>query len=419
MLWCRAVVVVVVAVVSALLVWWLAVRHHSVDLWVYRGATASWLRHRDLYSYWFSSRHLGFTYPPFAAVAMVPLVLVPGDSVVLVNQLVIAAAIVACVRIVVGRLSMLNRQGLWFATAVFSMAVCVLEPVRDTVTLGQINITLAALILADLVLLERGRRGAGIGIGFATAIKLTPGLFIVFLFVAGRRRAATVACGVFVAAVVFAGVLAPATSWTYWSTSLFDSRRIGRFDSATNQSLAGLLARLTNSTHPPGFWLPLVVLITIWALRSATRMWQRGEHLTAFTVVGLAAAVASPISWIHHLWWIAPALLILADTALRTRSRLLLIAAVAIAVLYASGLPDLTRVGGGHHLTFPAIIGENAYAFACLVLLVLLPRHKPDPPRTPHPTPQPFRLHRLTHSLHRRSHLGDPHSATTSTGHRP
>ena len=38
----------------------------------------------------------------------------------------------------------------------------------------------------------RGPRWAGVGIGLATAIKLTPGLFVVYLLLTGRRRAAAV-----------------------------------------------------------------------------------------------------------------------------------------------------------------------------------------------------------------------------------
>ncbi|GAB3949994.1 hypothetical protein GCM10027614_49670 [Micromonospora vulcania] len=40
-----------------------------------------------------------------------------------------------------------------------------------------------------------------------------------------------------------------------------------------------------------------------------------GDELTAFTLVGLTANVISPISWTHHLVWVIPAIIVLADAA--------------------------------------------------------------------------------------------------------
>jgi alpha-1,2-mannosyltransferase len=367
-------VIASVAAFSALLVDWLAVRHGSVDVQVYHAAVNSWVRKGDLYGYRFPKRHLRFTYPPFAAVCMVPMLLFPISVVIRINQLVIAAAIFVSTRCVVVRLPMLARHGTWFVTAVIVPVVCVLQPVRDTLTLGQVNITLVALVLVDLVLLERGSRFAGVGVGLATAVKLTPGLFIVFLFVAGLRRAAGTAVAAFGTATLFAAALAPGTSSTFWFSTLFDVGRVGSYDSATNQSLGGLLTRLTNSSHLPGYWLPIVVLISVWSMRTAAQLWRSGAHLPAFTVVGLAATLVSPISWVHHLWWVVPGLLILIDAALRKGSTVLMMSAVTVAVLLASGLPDLTRAAAGHHLAVSAIIGENAYVVVSLGLLLLIPR---------------------------------------------
>jgi hypothetical protein len=46
------------------------------------------------------------------------------------------------------------------------------EPVASTLANGQVNLLIAALVLADAALL-RGRRGHGIATGLATGIKLT------------------------------------------------------------------------------------------------------------------------------------------------------------------------------------------------------------------------------------------------------
>lgn len=369
----RLVAVVVVALTAGVLGSHLARGHGDVDVRVYYGAVTSWMDGGGLYEFGLGSRRLGFTYPPFAALCMTPMTVVPPDVVVGLNQLVIAGAVVFTTWQVVRSLPRLRGHGQGFVVAVLVPTVFVLQPVRDTLTFGQVNVLLAALVLLDLWSLERGSRWAGVGIGLAAALKLTPGLFIVFLLVAGLRRGALTAAGTAAAATVLAAAVSPATSWTYWSSTIFDTGRIGSVDSASNQSLAGLLARLSNSGHPPGLWLPLVAAVVVWGLWSARSLWRRDAHLAAFTTVGLTAGLASPITWVHHLWWVVPGLLLLLDHGLRRRSRAVTGASGLLAVLFVSGLPDLTRARAGHHLTWQALSGENAYVLACLALLVALP----------------------------------------------
>jgi alpha-1,2-mannosyltransferase len=391
----RVALVVVVGLVSGVLAARLARGHGDFDLRVYYGAVTSWLDGGSLYDFGLGSRQLGFTYPPFAAICMAPMTLAPLSVIVALNQVVIIAAVVHTTSEVVRSLPQLRKHGRGFVVALLAPMIFVLQPVRDTLTFGQVNIVLVSLVLLDLRALERRSRWAGVGIGLATAIKLTPGLFIVFLLVAGLRRGALTAAGTAGAATILAAAISPSTSWTYWSSTIFDSSRVGSIDSASNQSLAGLLARLANSGDIPVFWLPLVALLVGWGLWSARSLWRHDERLAAFTVVGLTAGVASPITWVHHLWWVVPGLLLLVDLGIRRRSGAVIGAGAVLAVLFASGLPDLTRARAGQHLTSQALAGENAYALACVVLLLVLPvlilrdrhhcaaaeRHAQDTPR--------------------------------------
>ncbi len=119
-----------------------------------------------------------------------------------------------------------------------------LDPVRTTLYLGQINLVLLALVVGDLL----GRpesRWRGVGVGLAAAVKLTPLLFVVYLLVTGRRRAAATAVGVFAAAGVLGFLLAPADSVDYWLHGTFAAAdRISDVAGLSNHSLNGLLARL-------------------------------------------------------------------------------------------------------------------------------------------------------------------------------
>ena len=363
--------------------------HRSFDVKVYRGAVDRWAHGGDLYSFGLGARHLGFTYPPFAALCFLPMLLLPLAAVIVLNQLAVIASVALLLRVVVARLPSVSHLGPWLLAAVLTPPVLLLQPVRDTVTFGQINIGLAALVTLDLLLIERGSRWGGIGAGLATALKLTPGLFLVLYLLTGPRPTFRTSVLSFLAATGLAAAVAPHTSWSFWTSTLFDSSRVGSYDSASNQSFAGVLARLTNSGQVPGAWLPLIVVISAAALWAARRLFRAGAHLPAFTAVGLTAAVASPISWVHHLWWVVPALLLLLDQGLQRRSWWRVSLVAVLAAVLASGLPDTMRATSGHHLdSAMTVLGENVYGVTVIVLLVLvcaLPSSWPErvAPRVP------------------------------------
>ena len=80
------------------------------------------------------------------------------------------------------------------------------EPVQQTLALGQVNLLLMLLVVADLLtagaLTPGGSKGRtrwwhGLGIGIAAGVKLTPLIFIPYLLLIRRYRQAATATGVF------------------------------------------------------------------------------------------------------------------------------------------------------------------------------------------------------------------------------
>ena len=134
-------------------------------------------------------------------------------------------------------------------------------PVRQELRFGQIDIFLVALCMLDCTVREpRWPRGALIGL--ATAIKLVPGVFIIYLLITGRRRAAAVAAGTFTAVTLLAWAIAPADSNLYWTTMIFDSSRLGPNGQAANQSVRGILMRIYSPEAPPlALWLGVALLV--------------------------------------------------------------------------------------------------------------------------------------------------------------
>ncbi|WP_328499537.1 glycosyltransferase 87 family protein [Streptomyces sp. NBC_00414] len=341
------------------------------DLRVYHGAVDAWIHHGGhLYDYRVPGTTYGFTYPPFAAVGMLPMALLGLHTAIAVGLLLNLAAtafVLHTLYVLTGR--RLRRYGL-FGIAVGVCLLALLEPVRDTFSFGQVNLLLLALVLADARLIAAGRgRWAGVGIGLAAAVKLTPAIFIVLLLLARRPRAAVTATGVAVAATAFAALAAPDASRFYWTDAVWDTARIGRLAYVSNQSLQGVLARLADPAEPSrAVWaLSALAVLGVWAWR-ARRALAAGDVLGAFALTGLAACLVSPVTWVHHLVWVLPSLAILAEAGLRRR-RLLWLAGGMYVLLCSSvvwlWVDDASGIDG--------FVGGNTYVWITLGLLLGLP----------------------------------------------
>ncbi|MGK5443849.1 glycosyltransferase 87 family protein [Micromonospora sp. URMC 105] len=324
---------------------WLAIGafgrpYNFFDMKIYHGAVVWWASGHELYEFIAPTTTLGFTYPPFAALMMLPMARLPVEAAGWINAAgsigALALVLAALLRPIVDRLA----WPLWFTVGIATSMSVAIEPVRETLGYGQVNLLLFALIMADLVGLRwRSRRGthgrptdgvflrffysgawAGMGIGLATAVKLTPALFIVYLLITRQWRTAATAVGTTIGVTLGTFALVGTESRAYFGGVLWQTERVGAADMTPNQSLAGLLARLYDSIETPGLlWLSFSVLILAVGLSRAATARADGDELTAFTLVGLTANVISPISWTHHLVWVIPAIVVLADAAVRRR----------------------------------------------------------------------------------------------------
>ena len=392
--------VAIVGIVVALVSYWLlahAQRHGFFDLVIYRNAARWWLDGNALYSFVQpNSGGYGFTYPPFAALCMVPMAYLSLNAAAAVTSVGTAVAITVTTWWLLAPVAERHGWPRWFAVALAVPIVSGLEPVRETMGFGQVNLFLVALILADVAALRRGRPWAGAGIGLAMAVKLTPGLFVVYLLVTRRWRAAGVATGAFAGATLLAAMVDSGTSWQFWTQTLWNTSRVGRLDYVSNQSLLGVAARLADSGEPDRlFWLALCLAVLGLLLWRATRAFRAGDDLVGFTLTGLATCLLSPISWTHHLFWIVPAVVVLVDVAagrvlhsaapqwFRARpdvvARAAGGAAVAVLAMFLFSVVWPFNHRPGEHYTdgLIGVLGENAYALTVLVLLVLLPIRAP------------------------------------------
>jgi alpha-1,2-mannosyltransferase len=254
-----------------------------------------------------------------------------------------------------------------------------LEPVKTMLGLGQVDMLLALAVLADLAL-PTSSRFKGALIGIAAGIKLTPAIFIVYLLITKRYRAAATAAMAFAGTVAIGFAILPASSAYYWSGTFLNPRRIGSVQSGQNESLLGAITRTLHHTNVSGVWLPVAILLAAFGLTLAARAQRGGDEALGFSVCAIIGLLISPISWTHHWVLAVPALLLAALSTYRfraSRKRLATFAsavAIATVAVIAWSRPQFVRgQGGGHwlHASPSAIVYSELYVVAGLVSLVV------------------------------------------------
>ena len=388
--WARvALVAVNVAAVTAFL---LSYSRHGVgfgpyriDLGVYRMGGQTWLHGGDLYQQVLviPGLRLPFTYPPVAAIVLAPLALLPMTTAGTVLTMASIALAAVVLRVFLRRLAGPAAGSLWAAAWLLPVAL-LLEPVRSTLTYGQINIVLMALVALDC-LTEEPRWPRGALVGLAAAMKLTPAAFVLFFLLRRDYRAAVVAGVSFAAATAAGFALAGHDSVRYWTAVRLPDRpdrRLGHGDQPVRPGGPG--PRRARPAHRRGTaaWLALSALVVIVAGRGMRKALAASQDCWALSLNAFAALLISPISWSHHWVWCAPALLTLAYLGRRHHHRLAVAAAACGLVLFTAA-PQwwLGRFAGpGLGWTgWEQAIGSSYVFFAVVVLLLsacgqLIPR---------------------------------------------
>ncbi|GAA3086136.1 glycosyltransferase 87 family protein [Pseudonocardia yunnanensis] len=379
-----------------------------IDLQVYRFGVQAWLSGGGLYGPLpQTAAHIAlpFIYPPFAALAMIPLAVVPW-VVAWTGLLALSTLSLGATLYVVAR-RLWEAGGRAGALSVASIALPLalavepgkiidfnapdasprpplsLEPVSQTIQFGQINLLLMALVAIDC-LVARPRWPRGMLVGIAAAIKLTPAAFVLYFLLRRDYRSAATAAVSGAVATAIGFVVAPGQSWTFW----LDNPAGGVSGSPffTNQTFEAVLVR----AHVDGSarticWL----LLSAGLLALAVPVIRRGSAPLALVATAGVALLVSPTSWSHHWVWVAPALLVAAATAWRARSWAWTAVTVAMGAVFviAPHQQGLPRADNRELAWTPLqqVIGSTYVWFTVLlfVLLWLALRSRSAPERRP------------------------------------
>jgi alpha-1,2-mannosyltransferase len=348
-----------------------------------------------------------FTYPPVTMLLFGPMSLLSHNAALTLMVIVGLLALVGVIAIAGRMVGVVPDRG--FIGGVLGLAGLVLwlQPVYDSIGQGQINILLVLLILLDLWLAEsrpavdgvagaesgRGRRWpTGVLIGLATAMKITPGIFIVYLLLTRRFRAAAVAVGTWAGLTALGFAVAGSDSVDFWFKGVFsDSNRVTlplTAGSTFNQSLHGVLVRVLGSGAGNGVWYPLALVVAAAGLAIAVAAYRREGALAGAVCCAITGLLVSPVSWHEHWVWMVPGLVVLADVARRLRAPVLVRIAVPVVVAMPFLMWPLSISPGklgpesvlsparhmwedkGNHGLVPLVLGA-AYVLTGLVLLAV------------------------------------------------
>ena len=336
------------------------------DLDVYRHGGQAWLHGQPLYDTAAWAGMAMFTYPPFAAVLFSPLAVasLEADGALLT---LMSIALVGAVVAVTLRAQGYRPNG-WGLVAITSGAL-LLQPVRATLGMGQINLVLLAAVVVDVLLVSMPWP-RGLLVGLAAAVKLTPLVAVLFFVLRGDRRAVVVAVLSFIGATALGTVLAPRDSLRYWTWAVFAADRIGKPISAPNQNLRAVVARL-GLTGPVGVavWVMAAVVIVGLVVVAARRVLRASQPGLALVLVATAGLLVSPMSWSHHWVWCVPALLVLADLGhVHRMPRWLALTGVVLFLVSPHALLPHRGAAGEHWALWQQVVGASYVLWALLLL---------------------------------------------------
>ncbi|WP_216214475.1 glycosyltransferase 87 family protein [Amycolatopsis aidingensis] len=302
--------VAVAAAVTAVVVAGLALRDRiwmlEIDFKVYNVAGLAVLNGMSPYEAATIDGFL-FIYPPFTALTFVPLGLMSVDVGFAVWTFITVLALEAAVWIAFGLVAVESPARRAKFVLLATVAALPTAPLVMHLSVGQINVLLMLLLLADLA--RRPGRFQGVAIGLAAGLKLLPLLFVAYFLITRRIRAAMVSLATFAATVVVGFLVMPGPSAAWWFDLMLDTGRMTPEGAAPfNQSMRGVLGQLPGLLHTTWFWLTLAIPVGVAGLVISAWASRRGMEAAGVFACAVTGLLVSPVSWPDHWVWAVPGL---------------------------------------------------------------------------------------------------------------
>jgi hypothetical protein len=237
----------------------------------YDGAATETLLRKDGLAYIPSSNYI---YPPYLAAALIPGLFLPPQILGLLWYLASLSGLGLALWLI------LRGQGLvpsaarpaWQDAFLFA---CLFAPVRHSLYVGQVNALLLLLVAITFLACQRGHQAAaGVSLGIAALIKISPGLLALHFLFARRFRA----LAAFALTVLGLPAVTLPLFWTDLQAffAIVPARLSQPMPHLVNQSLNGFFSRLFTAnafTEPLAAADPASVLLLVRLAGAAVAVW--------------------------------------------------------------------------------------------------------------------------------------------------
>jgi hypothetical protein len=334
---------------------------------------------------------LPFTYPPVFAFIMMPFVALPPLAQTIVWYLISLGCALACceLSLIIARRFIPEawsaREIMWLRTLGFLLSLKFILAVYENQAFDLI--VLPFILLGVIALLEKREIGAGASFAMATALKVTPLLFLPYLIVRRRFIAASVFIFVLLAVSFSQDLVLTAHGIThsYFVTWLREVAAPGLFEHSAdtklafwdganiyNLSLRGTLARLVDGTsYQPSFLMILrttqIVFVGLIALLVMAAMRFEAMIPIEASLLVIAMLMLSPMtSRTHYVNLMLPYYVLAASCLKDNKSWRLGATVLTLSFIGCTGIPrDLVPRGFTEFMR-----DHNDIVFGALVLIV-------------------------------------------------
>ncbi|HCD4226822.1 TPA: DUF2029 domain-containing protein [Corynebacterium striatum] len=291
-----------------------------IDMVIYREGVKAYLEGRSMYSEPMMAGDIAlpFIYPPFGALAMVPLTApdwITHDMAGNIMNVLSDVLVLACLYFIF-RALLKDRTWLLPVVSLVWALTMAFEPIRLNNGFAQVNIVIMALVILDLVPRKRWLP-QGILIGLAAAIKITPLAMLLYFLLRKELKPILITIGTAAAATLAAAAVRWQAFVEFFTSKLLDMGSGADFGVATdyqsNSSLKAVVQRLfpsTESMEANGtliniIWLMLALAVVAVGSLLILALLKRNMLIDAQLVTALVMLLISPVSWSHHWVWLA------------------------------------------------------------------------------------------------------------------
>jgi len=299
-----------------------------------------------------------YVYPLFLACLLIPLTFVPYAVAVVIWYLIALGSLVGSLWIVLGltRDEQHAMSGRELIIPLCGIALMLIPVIQTNLLNGQVNFLV--LLLCTLFLKfhhDRRSTPAALMLAMAIAIKLFPAILLLFVLPRRRYGECLLTLAIALAICVLPALLMGHQGFNvireYWQTVLPGLHAEVAMPNAgrINFSLSGMIAGATPLILGT-WWLNLIsalaVVLSMAVIQFRSRLESHPHRLvTLFSLYLLAMLLISPLSEVHHMAYLMPAVIILIGTSTggkhATGAQRIAIPAIFLVLFWLGELTDL------------------------------------------------------------------------------